>query len=84
MRSTVTSVPPRNTVAPISQSRNSRAFGLVNGYGEQSCFLNVVLQALWNIESVREPLMAFVRLVDKNDPPFIAEFKVCPPIFFYL
>ena len=78
-RNTVSSLPSAETASRREPRRSTRAFGLVNGYGEQSCFLNVVLQALWNIGAVREPLLAFARTTEPTDPPFIIEFKVLNP-----
>jgi hypothetical protein len=53
-----------------------RDFGLHNANGHFNCYLNVGLQLLWHIDSIREPLNLKLAEARKNsDVPKLPEFQ---------
>ena len=52
-----------------------RVFGMTNTGGEQSCFLNSILQTFWNILPLRREFISFASKESADDHLFIREFK---------
>ncbi len=46
-----------------SFGRSELGYGLDNPAGNNNCFLNTIIQALWQLEGFRKPLLEMVRTV---------------------
>ena len=53
----------RSAVEPDGFDRCDLGYGLDNPAGNNNCFLNTIIQALWQLEGFRKPLLEMVRTV---------------------
>lgn len=58
-KSSTPSTTPANPPTSASPKMNvsSQSKGLFNNFGENNCFLNVIIQTLWHLDSFRIPFL---------------------------
>lgn len=66
----MTSQPSHDARDPLTFDPKTPQFGLINSYkhNQLNCFMNAVLQAIWNIEPLKKSVMEFMQLkLDEKD-----------------